>query len=76
MIHIKNAVARADYRLEVLLDNGSTIILNLESRLSTARFSMLREEGFFEKVRTDGNFISWEDKLEISVSELFQLLQK
>lgn len=76
MIHIKNAVARADYRLEVLLDNGSTIILNLESRLSTARFSVLREEGFFEKVRTDGNFISWEDKLEISVSELFQLLQK
>jgi hypothetical protein len=76
MIHIEKAVAREEYRLEVVLDSGSTIILNLESKLSTARFSMLREESFFKKVSTDGNFVRWDDKLEISLSELFQLIQK
>ncbi len=76
MIHIKNVAALENYRLEVLLENGSSIILNLASRLSTVRFGMLQDEEFFEQVSTDGNFIRWGNQIEISLSELFQLAQK
>ena len=38
MSRIKEVVPKDDYRLEVLLDNGSSVTLNLESRLKTVRF--------------------------------------
>ncbi|MFX4263746.1 hypothetical protein ACOBQJ_16285 [Pelotomaculum propionicicum] len=76
MISIKRVVPRENYKLEVLLDNGSTVILNLESRLSTVRFGLLRDKDFFARVTTDGNYIRWEGKIEISVREVFQLAQK
>ncbi|HWP98083.1 MAG TPA: hypothetical protein VN426_14655 [Syntrophomonadaceae bacterium] len=76
MSPLKKVVPREDYRLEVPFDNGSTVILNLEGRLSTVRFGLLRDKNFFARVTTDGNYIKWEDKIEISVSEVFQLAQK
>lgn len=76
MSPIKRVVPWEDYRLEVLLDNGSTIILNLKSRLSTVRFGLLRNKEFFNRVTTDGSYIRWEDKIEISISEVFQIAQK
>jgi len=76
MSHIKKVVPKEDYRLEVLLDNGSSITLNLESRLGTVRFGMLADKVLFEQATTDGNYIRWDNKLEISVTEVFQLAQK
>jgi len=76
MIHIKNVAALKDYQLEVLLDNGSSITLNMASRLGTARFGMLQDGRFFEQVCTDGHFIRWGNQVEISLNELFQLVQK
>jgi len=73
---IQEITAEEDYKLKVLLDNGSSIILNLKSRLGTTRFGVLIDREFFSKATTDGCFIRWEDKVEISVSELFQLAQK
>jgi hypothetical protein len=73
---IQKVIPRENYRLEVLLDNGSSIILNLEFRLGTVRFCLLADQNFFKKVTTDGKFIHWEDQIEISLSELFQLAQK
>ncbi len=76
MSDIKSVVPREDYRLEVLLENGSSIILNLANRLNTIRFGMLADTEFFQRASTDGNFVRWENTIEISVSELFQLAQK
>lgn len=76
MIQIENVVPKENYRLEVLLKNGNSVILNMESRLSTIRFGLLKDKEFFKKVTTDGNFIRWGNKVEISVSEVFQLIQK
>ena len=76
MSHIKIVLPKEDYRLEVQLENGCSIILNLESRLQTLRFGMLSDKEFFKKVTTDGICIFWEDKIEISNSEVFQLAQK
>lgn len=76
MSRIKSVVPMEDYKLEVLLDNGSSITLNLESRLQTVRFGMLSDKQFFKTATTDGICIRWDNKIEISVNEVFQLAQK
>lgn len=76
MTQIKSVVPKDNYILDVMLSNGNSVILNMESRLSTIRFGLLKDKEFFDKVATDGNFIRWENKIEISTSEVFQLVQK
>ncbi|HWT75340.1 MAG TPA: hypothetical protein VN258_11590 [Mobilitalea sp.] len=76
MIHITKVKPLEDYCLEVQLENGSSVILSLKSRLRTVRFGMLEDEAFYRRVTTDGNCIRWGNKLELSVSEIFQLVQK
>lgn len=76
MSRIKSVVPKEDYRLEVQLDNGSSITLNLENRLQTVRFGILSDKQFFKKAVTDGICIRWDNKIEISVNEVFQLAQK
>ena len=76
MSHIKSVTPLDNYCLEVLLDNGSSVTLNLESRLQTVRFGLLSDKEFFRQAITDGSFIRWGNKIEISVSEVFQLVQK
>jgi hypothetical protein len=65
-----------NFRLDIELDNGNSITLNLENRLKTIRFGVLRDEELFKRATTDGTCISWEGKVEISLSEVFQLMQK
>lgn len=76
MIRIKNVVPQEDYRLEVNLDNGSSVILSLKSRLQTVRFGLLSDKQFFKTATTDGTCIRWDNKIEISVNEVFQLVQR
>ena len=76
MSYIKEVVPKDDYRVEVILDNGSSVMLNLESRLQTVRFGMLSNKQFFKTATTDGSCIRWGNKVEISLSEVFHLAQK
>ncbi|SDH65618.1 DUF2442 domain-containing protein [Desulfosporosinus hippei] len=76
MVQIKEVIPQEDYLLEIILNNGSSISLNMKSRLDTVRFRMLADKEFFRKVTTDGRFVSWGDEVEISVSEVFQLAQR
>lgn len=76
MRRITSVMPKDNYKLEVFLDNESSITLNLESRLQTVRFGMLAEKEFFKRVTTDGCCIRWDDKIEISLTEVFQLAQK
>lgn len=76
MSYIKSVVSREDFRLEVQFDNGSIVILNMESRLHTLRFGMLSDKEFFKNVITDGHCIFWDDKIEISINEIFQMAKK
>jgi hypothetical protein len=73
---IQNITVKDDYKLEVLLQNGSSITLNLKPRLDTLRFGQLADPAFFAQATTDGSFIRWGPRVEISASELFQLAQK
>mgnify|MGYP000978781758 CR=1 FL=1 len=73
MSQIINVTPRNDYKLEVYLENGSIIVLNLESKLKTVRFGMLADKEFFMKAATDGSYIRWGNFIEISIKEVFQL---
>jgi predicted site-specific integrase-resolvase len=73
---IKSITAKENYILEVILENGSSINLNMKSRLKTLRFGMLTDEEFFKRATTDGTCINWDNKIEISLSEVFQMAQK
>lgn len=76
MIRIATVIVRKEYLLEVVFDNGTTVILNMATRLGHLRFMALAELAVFEKVSTDGRFIRWGNKAEISLNEVFQMAQK
>lgn len=76
MVKITNVIPLENHHLEVQLDNGNSVILNFEGRLQTIRFGVLAEDDFFRRASTNGLCVSWDDKLEVSVSEVFQLAQK
>lgn len=76
MGRIRKVVPHEDYKLFVLLDNGSSIILNMEVRLNTVRFGLLADKEFFNSVVTDGSFIRWGNKIEISINEIFELAKR
>ncbi|MBS7525236.1 MAG: hypothetical protein PWP51_2916 [Clostridiales bacterium] len=76
MVKILEVHPKAKHQLEVLLDNGSSITLNLAPKLQTIRFGLLSDETFFRRVETDGTVIHWDHKVEISLSEVLSLLKK
>ena len=76
MSRIMSLTPKEDYHLEVVLDNGSSVTLNFMNRLHTARFGMLTDKEFFCCVSTDGKYIRWDNKVEISLNEVIQFLQR
>lgn len=76
MNQIRSIVAKDNYILEVILENGCSISLNMKNKLNTLRFGMLADMEFFKKASTDGTCIRWDNKIEISLSEVFQMAQK
>lgn len=58
------------------MDNDTTVILNMAARLGNIRFMALTDMAVFMNVSTDGRFIRWDNKVEISLTEIFHLAQK
>lgn len=75
MGRITSVTPHTDCRLEVRLDTGSTVMLNLAPRIHTVRFGRLADEAFFRTAATDGTFIRWGSGIEISLHEVFQLAE-
>jgi len=76
VVRIKAVMPKEDYQIEVMLDNGSSVSLNMKNRLGTVRFRRLADKEFFQKVTTDGSLVLWGDEVEMSISEVFQLARK
>lgn len=76
MRYIRGVHALDGYKLEVMIDNGNCVILDFEERLETIRFACLREDTIFQNVSTDGNFIFWGNSVELSILEVFEMMQK
>jgi hypothetical protein len=52
------------------------VILDLIDRLDTVRSAAIADNDLFRRVTTDGKYIRWENKVEISAGEGFQLAKK
>jgi 3-hydroxymyristoyl/3-hydroxydecanoyl-(acyl carrier protein) dehydratase len=76
MTKIKKVIPKDNYQLEVQLENGSCILLDFSNKIQTIRFGMLADKTFFQQPVTDGDYIRWENKIEISISEVFELIQR
>lgn len=76
MVQIKSVVPRDNYRLEVDLENGSSVTLDFTAKLGTVRFGLLSDPAFFRRAETDGTIVKWDNKIEVSAAEIFQLAQK
>lgn len=76
MSRIEKVIPMENYCLEVLLENGSSVVLNLTSRLQTVRFGVLSDSELFRRATTDGYCVRWDKKVELSIDEIFQLAQK
>lgn len=76
MLHIISVVAKENYKVEVSLNNGCIIVVNMEHKLNTIRFGPLTDHDIFINVTTDGNYVKWKVGIEVSVAELFQLAQR
>ena len=75
MLDITEVIPRKDYRLEVRFENGSSAVLDFSKRIHTVRFGMLSDKDFFSRAKTDGTLITWDNKIEMSAREVFQMLE-
>ncbi len=75
MLRILNTEAVDEYRLEIKFSNGTTLILNLEDKVKTIRFRQLKDKELFRRVSTDGHSIKWNELIEISATEAFEIAQ-
>jgi len=76
MVQIRNVVPLDGHRLAVDLENGSSVTLDFTCKLGTVRFGLLADPAFFSCAKTDGNIVKWDNKIEVSAAEIFQLAQK
>ncbi len=76
MVEIKAIKIKEDYQLEIQLSNGGSIMLNLKPKLETIRFGLLKDKAFFKHAETDGTVIRWDNKVELSIGEIFELIRK
>lgn len=76
--YFKRVRALPNYRLEVVMETGTTIHFDFGSRLNTARFGRLSDEEFFRSVRSNGDYLVFERAgkipLKITASEFMDLV--
>lgn len=76
MAKIMEVIPKENYLMEVKFENGSSVILDFSKKLCTVRFGMLSNKEFFDKAKTDGTLITWDNKIEMSAREVLQMLEK
>lgn len=75
MLSILSVEPLEGYLLRIGFDNGNTLILNMENKVKTIRFRQLKDSGLFHRANTDGRCIHWNELIEISVAEAFEIAQ-
>lgn len=64
-----------NFMIKVGFDNGTIVTLNMEHKLNTMRFQQLRDRELFCSAVTDGYSIKWNEFIEISITEIFEIAQ-
>lgn len=65
----------SDYLIKVRFDNATTVTLDMKHKLKTIRFQQLRDKELFCSAVTDGYSIRWNEFIELSVTEIFEIAQ-
>ena len=58
---LRSAKPLPGHRLELIFQNGSTAVVNMERRVKTLRFSSLDDERVFGTAKADGDRVVWGD---------------
>lgn len=77
MPYIKRVMPLENYRLFLEMETGSTVTVELKSKLETVRFGELSDRNLFQTATTDGDFVIWQDghyTLKVSVKELLDVV--
>jgi len=75
MSRIVNVIPKDNYCIEVVLDNGDSVNIDFKNKLHMVRFSILSDKDYFNTVTTDGIFVRWNYKVEISLGEVLELAE-
>ena len=76
MVKIKSIFIKENYFMEIFLDNNCMMGIDFEDKIQTIRFSMLSDNEYFRTAYTDGICIRWNNRITISLAELFQFIQR
>ncbi len=58
-VALKEVRPLSGFRLELVFQNGSSAIVNMENRIKTLRFSPLSSESLFTTARAEGDKVIW-----------------
>jgi hypothetical protein len=73
MSRIKNIVPKDGCRLELQLEDGSSIPLKLSDKLQLALFRLLADKLSIKREGEDNSYLCWGDEIEISLDDLIRL---
>lgn len=75
MNYIKSVTPVKDYRLLLVMEGGSIVIVDLSTKLNTMKYSVLASEQFFKTAVTDGDYVIWGGgRLRLTVNELMEVV--
>ena len=77
MTKILNIIPNDDYTLTIELDNFHRIIYDMKPRLQAVRFCKLADIKRFKDVRVEnGNTIVWDSLCQITIDEVFSIIER
>lgn len=76
MAKITSVVPGEDYFLTIRLDNSHSLTLDMKRRISTIRFSELRDEAVFRAAKTDGKAVYWPGGFSLDLGEIMEIAGK
>ena len=73
--YIRAVIPLKDYRLFMELESGSSVIVDLSTKLKTIKYLPLSDTNMFETAETDGDYVMWGGgQTKVSVKELMDLV--
>ena len=76
MSKIIRIVATTDYLVTVYFEDQDSVVVDMQGKLHTVRFSGLRNISQFISAKTDGRAILWPDGTSISISEILEIADR
>jgi len=75
MGYIKSVQPMKNHKLYMEMEGGSTVTVDLTSKLHTMKYLELSNEDFFNTASTDGDYVIWgEGRLRLTVNELMEIV--